>query len=36
MTTEQWIMFIIALILGIPYMILEIAIRIKFWFGSDD
>lgn len=36
MTTEQWILLIIALALGIPYMILEIAIHIKFWFGSDD
>lgn len=36
MTKEEWILLIITLILAVPYMILEIAIKIKFWFGNDD
>lgn len=36
MNKEEWILLIIALVLAIPYMILEIAIRIKIWFGNDD
>lgn len=35
MTKEEWILLIITLIIGIPYMILELAIRIKIWFGDD-
>jgi len=36
MNKEEMIIAIICLILLIPYMILEIAIWIKIWFGRDD